>query len=118
MAPIVTRARSSTGAATIAILILVLAFGNQAYTDWAAKNAQGQNAWDLFLRTLAWPRWSLTSGADTSRQVLAFDLRALLLVVLVAALIGLGSASVGRGFGVFALGWFAVILGGAIASML
>ena len=118
MSPVITRARTSTGAGVIAILFLVLAFGNQAYVDWAARHAQGANAWDLFLRTLAWPKWFLTSGGNATRDVIAFDIRALLLIVLVAALLGMVGANVVGGVGAFVLGWFSVILGAAIAALL
>jgi hypothetical protein len=118
MSPVITRARTSTGAGVIAILFLVLAFGNQAYVDWAARHAQGANAWDLLLRTLAWPKWLLTSGGNPPRDVLAFDIRALLLVVLVAAILGMIGASVIGAGGTFMLGWFSVILGAAIAALL
>jgi hypothetical protein len=118
MSPVLTRARTSTGAGVIAILFLVLAFGNQAYADWAAKHAQGATAWDLFLRTLAWPRWLVTSGGAASRDVLALDLRALLLIVFVAAIIAMGGADANVGVAAFILGWFAVILGAAVAALL
>src|SRR5262245_23361126 len=107
-----TRHRTAAGAGTIAILVLVLAFGNQAYTEWAARHAQGANAWDLFLRTLAWPSWSFGAGGN----VLARDLRALLLVVFVAVILAM--ASIGRGAGAFFIGWFAAILGAAVAALL
>ena len=109
-----SRARTSTGAGTLAILVLVLAFGNQAYTEWAARHAQGQTAWDLFLRTLAWPSWSISSG----NNVFARDLRALLLIVFVAALIGMAAGAVTGGIASFFLGWFAIILGAALAALL
>jgi hypothetical protein len=113
-----TRARTSTGAGVIAILILVLAFGNQAYTEWASRHAQGQSAWELLLRTLAWPKWFVTSGGNASRDVIAFDIRAVLLVALVAVILGIfGTSTVGGG-GAFMLGWFAVILGAAVAGLL
>jgi hypothetical protein len=118
MSPVMTRARTSTGAGVIAILLLVLAFGNQAYTDWAAKHAQGASAWHLFLRTLAWPKWFVTSGGNASRDVIAFDIRALLLIVFVAALLGMAGASVVGGSGAFVLGWFSVIFGAAVAALL
>jgi hypothetical protein len=109
-----SRARTSTGAGTLAILIMVLAFGNQAYTEWAARHAQGQNAWDLFLRTLAWPSWSISSG----NNILARDLRALLLIVFVAAILGMAASAVVGGLGAFFMGWFATILGAALAALL
>jgi hypothetical protein len=100
------------------MLVLVLAFGNQAYVEWAANHAQGANAWDLFLRTLAWPKWFITSGGTASQDVVAFDIRALLLVVLVAVLLGVGGPNVVGGMGAFVLGWFAVIFGAGIAALL
>jgi len=118
MSPVITRARTSTGAGVIAILVMVLAFGNQAYAEWADKHAQGATAWELLLRTLAWPRWYLTSGGNATRDVIAFDIRALLLVVLVAALLGMVGANVLGGGATFVLGWFAVIIGAALATLL
>jgi hypothetical protein len=118
MSPVLTRARTSTGAGVIAILVLVLAFGNQAYAEWADKHAQGATAWDLLLRTLSWPRWYITSGGTATQDVIAFDIRALLLVVLVAALLGMAGANVAGGGGAFVLGWFSVIIGAAVAALL
>jgi hypothetical protein len=118
MAVLTTRARTHAGAGTIVILILVLVFGNQAYTEWSDKHAQGHTAWQLFLRTLAWPHWSFTTGSSTSRSLLATDLRALLLIVFVAGLISMTHTSVTSWIGGFVVGWFAVILGGAVAALL
>ncbi|MGE5829518.1 MAG: hypothetical protein ACM30G_14330 [Micromonosporaceae bacterium] len=118
MSPVITRARTATGAGVIAILVLVLAFGNQAYAEWVTKHAPGANAWDLFLRTLAWPRWFATSGGNASRDVFALDLRAMLLVVFVAALLGMAAGSVVGGPGGFILGWFSVIVGAALAALI
>ena len=119
MSPVITRARTYTAAGVIGILLLVLAFGNQVFAEWADKHAQGATAWDLLLRTLAWPRWSLTtSGGNPARDVVANDLRALLLVVLVAALLGMAGGNFLGGGGAFVLGWFAVIIGAALAALL
>jgi hypothetical protein len=79
MAVLTTGARTHDGADTIVMLTLVLAFGNQAFAERADKHAQGQSAWQLFLRTLSWPRWSLTSGSSTTRDLIAMDLRPVLL---------------------------------------
>lgn len=113
-----TRARTSTGAGVIAMLILVLAFGNQAYVEWAEKHAQGATAWELLLRTLAWPKWFITSGGNPSRDVIAFDVRALLLIVFVAAILAVAGADANAGSGAFVLGWFSVILAAAVAALL
>jgi hypothetical protein len=113
-----TRARTSTGAGVIVTLVLVLAFGNQAYVEWAASHAQGASAWDLLLRTLAWPKWFVTSGGNASQDVVAFDLRALLLIVFVAVLLGIAGANLVGGTGAFILGWFSLILGAAVAALL
>ena len=118
MSPVLTRARTSTGAGVITILVLVLAFGNQAFAEWADSHAKAPTAWDLFLRTLSWPRWFITSGGNASRDVVAFDIRALLLIVLVAVIIGMAGANVVGGMGAFILGWFSVIVGAAIAALL
>jgi len=118
MSPVLTRARTSTGAGVIAMLILVLGFGNQAYVEWATNHAKGANAWDLLLRTLAWPKWFVTSGGTASRDVIAYDIRALLLIVLVAAILGIFGANVVGGGGAFLLGWSSVIFGAAIAALI
>jgi hypothetical protein len=118
MSPVLTRARTSTGAGVIAILVLVLAFGNQAYAEWADKHAQGETAWDLLLRTLSFPRWFVTTGGNATQDVIAFDIRALLLVVMVAALLGMASGNVAGGGGAFVLGWFSVIIGAALSALL
>jgi hypothetical protein len=100
------------------MLVLVLAFGNQAYVEWADSHAKAATAWDLLLKTLAWPKWFITSGGNASRDVIAYDIRALLLVVLVAVLLGIAGANVVGGMGAFILGWFSVIVGAAIAALL
>jgi hypothetical protein len=115
---VLTRARTSTGAGVLAILILVLAFGNQAYSEWADKHAQGNTAWDLLLRTLAWPRWFITPGNLPNQDVIAYDLRALLLIVFVAAILGMAAGAVVGSLGGFLLGWFSVVLGGGVAALL
>jgi hypothetical protein len=118
MSPVFSRARTSTGAGVIAITLLVLIFGNQVYTDWVSSHAKPGNAWDLFLTELAWPRWFFTKGGTASQDVIAFDVRALLLIVLVAVIIGMGADNVTGGGGAFMLGWFAVIIGAAVAGLL
>lgn len=117
MAVLTKRARTHAAAGTIVMLILVLVFGNQAYAEWADKHEQGQGALALFLRTLSWPRWSVTSGSSAARDFIAMDLRPVLLIVFVAALIGLTHHAAADWLGGLVVGWFAVILGGALAAL-
>jgi hypothetical protein len=106
------RVRTAPGTAVLAALILVLAFGNPAYVDWANKNANPNSAWGFFLRTLAWPNWSFSSK-ESVQTLLANDIKALLLIVLtgifVAMLVG------ARGF---LAGWAGYIFAGAVAGFL
>ena len=113
-----TRARTHAAAGTIVMLLLVLVFGNQVYAEWADKHAQGPSAWQLFLRTLSWPRWSVTSGSSTARDLIATDLRPLLLIIFVAALIGLTHHAVTDWIGGLVVGWFTVILAAGLAGLL
>ena len=88
MSPVITRARTSTGAGVIAILVLVLAFGNQAYAEWADKHARAPTPG--ICSCGPWPGPVVHHvGRQRLRDVIAFDIRALLLVVLVAAIIGM-----------------------------
>ncbi len=68
---IVGRARTATGAGVIATVLLVLAFGNQAFTEWVGRHTDGNTVWGWFLRTLAWPAWTVRSTAPV-RDLLAF----------------------------------------------
>ena len=113
-----TKGRTHAAAGTIVMLLLVLVFGNQAYAEWADKHAQGQSGWQLFLRTLSWPRWSVTSGSSAARDFIAMDLRPLLLIVFVAALIGLTHHAAADWIGGLMVGWFTVIVGGALAALI
>jgi hypothetical protein len=115
------RARTATGAGVIATLILVLAFGNQAFTEWAARHTNGGSLWGWFLRELSWPSWAFgprDSSAAAMRDLLAQDLRALLLVVFVAAVLGLAAKAVTGGAGGFILGWASLIFGSALAAFI
>ena len=54
---IVGRARTATGAGVFATALLVLLFGNQAFTEWVVRHTDGNTVWGWFLRTLSWWRW-------------------------------------------------------------
>lgn len=115
------RARTATGAGVIATLILVLAFGNQAFTEWAARHTNPGTVWGWFLRELSWPSWAFgprNSSAGAMRALLAEDLRAILLVVFVALVLGLAAKAVTGGAGGFILGWAALIFGSALAAFI
>ncbi len=115
------KARTATGAGVIATLILVLAFGNQAFTEWVTRHTNGNTVWGWFLRVLSWPAWAFGPSDDSSsatRDLLAQDLRALLLVVFVAALLGIAAKSLTGGGGAFLLGWAALVFASALAAFI
>src|SRR6266511_4373040 len=88
MALLTSRYRSATGAATLVAFILVLVFGSPWYGSWVNINTRSDTAGGLFLRTLAWPAWSFDSKAQV-RDVLAADLKALLLILFTALFVAL-----------------------------
>jgi hypothetical protein len=102
-------------------LILVLAFGNEAFTEWAARHTNGGTVWGWFLRELSWPSWAFgprDSSPAAMRDLLSQDLRAILLVVFVAAVLGLAGKAVAGGSGGFILGWASVVFGSALAAFI
>jgi hypothetical protein len=114
------KARTATGAGVIITVILVAVFGNQAFTEWVTRHTNGATAWGWFLRILSWPAWALGPVDNSSaamRNLLAEDLRAILLIVFVALVLGI-SAKSATGGGAFVLGWAALIFGSALAAFL
>jgi hypothetical protein len=115
------RVRTATGTAVIAALILVLAFGNPAYVDWANKNTSPNDAWGFFLRTLAWPNWSFNSKQSV-QTLLAQDVKAILLIILTGVFVTLlagSQLSRARGsFSQFLAGWAGYIFAAAVAGFL
>jgi hypothetical protein len=115
------RSRTTAGAGVIATAALVLIFGNQAFTEWVHNHTQQNSVWGWFLRVLCWPRWAFGPTDNSSgamRQLLADDLRALLLVVFVAVILGVVAKSVTGGGGGFFLGWSALVFASALAAFL
>jgi hypothetical protein len=110
---IVGRARTATGAGVLTTALLVLLFGNQAFTEWVARHTDGASVWGWFLRTLAWPAWTVRSTIPI-RDLFAQDLRAVLLVLFVALVLGFSSRAV-TGGGLL-LGWASLIFGSALAA--
>jgi len=107
------RARTATGAGAVTAGLLVLLFGNPAFTEWVTRHTEGDSVWGWFLRTLGWPAWTVRSTVPV-RDLLAEDLRAVLLVVFVALVLGFSSRAV-VGAGVL-LGWASLIFGSALAA--
>jgi hypothetical protein len=111
------RVRTVTGTAVLTALILVIAFGNPAYTDWA-KNHTSNDAWGFFLRQLAWPTWSFSSD-ESIRNIFADDLKAILLIALtgvfVSVFVGSGAT---RSANLFFSTWGGYLFAAAFAALL
>lgn len=115
------RYRTTTGAGTMAALLLVLIFGSPWYVDWAAKNTDADTAGGWFLRLLAWPAWRFDSD-DSIQNLIAADLKAILLVVFAAMFLSLLPGSqLARARGTlsqFFAGWSAYVFAGGLAALL
>ncbi|MBO0871703.1 MAG: hypothetical protein J2P15_24385, partial [Micromonosporaceae bacterium] len=113
------RAKTATGAGVIATLVLILAFGNQAFTEWVGRHSRADTVWGWFLRQLSWPSWAFGPSDSSSaalRNLIARDLRALFLLVFVAAILGLAGKALVGGAGGFILGWASVVFASALAA--
>jgi hypothetical protein len=115
------RFRTVSSAGTIVALILVLAFGNAAYRNWVNSSTSANNAGGFLLRQLTWPSWSF-STSESIRDLLAEDLKAILLIVFTAVFLGLFAVVPRASFrgllGTIMVGWAAFIFAAAIAGLL
>ena len=115
------RYKTATGAGTLAALLLVLVFGSPFYRDWVTDNTNENTAGGWFLRLLAWPAWRFDSG-DSIQDIIADDLRAILVVVLAAVflylLVGTQLARARGTLSQFFAAWGAYIFAGAFAALL
>jgi len=115
------RYKTATGAGTLAAFILVLVFGSPWYADWVRDNTNPNTAGGWFLRLLAWPAWQFNSS-DSLQDVVAADLKAILVVVLTALFLYLLPGSqLARARGTlsqFFAGWAAFVFAGAFAALL
>jgi hypothetical protein len=118
---VTSRYRTATGAGTLAALILVLIFGSPAYVEWVQSNTDEGNAGGWWLRLLSWPSWRFSS-TDSVRDILADDIRAILLVALTALFLYLlpgSQLAQARGtISQLLAGWASYIFAGALAGLL
>ncbi|MFI0795396.1 hypothetical protein ACH4OY_22370 [Micromonospora rubida] len=116
----VSRYGTAAGTGTLAVLMLVGVCGSPLYVGWAEDNTDPNGAGGWFMRLLAWPAWRLSSD-EPGQGVLATDLRAILLVILAAALLYLLPASqvarVQGSFSQFFSGWGAYVLAAGLAAL-
>jgi hypothetical protein len=115
------RYKTATGAGTLAALLLVLVFGSPFYRDWVTDNTNENTAGGWFLRLLAWPAWRFDSG-DTLQDIIADDLRAILVVVFTAVflylLVGTQLARARGTLSQFFAAWGAYVFAGAFAALI
>ncbi|MEV4618401.1 hypothetical protein AB0J74_06730 [Asanoa sp. NPDC049573] len=115
------RYKTATGSGTIAALVLVLVFGSPWYRDWVNQHYTDKTAGGWFLRLLSYPAWRFDSS-DSLQDVLADDLRAILVVVLTALFLYLLPGSqLARARGTlsqFFAGWGSYVFAGAFAGLI
>ena len=115
------RYKTATGAGTLAAFLLVLIFGSPFYRDWVTDNTNENTAGGWFLRLLAWPAWRFDSG-DTLQDIIADDLRAILVVVFTAVflylLVGTQLARARGTLSQFFAAWGAYVFAGAFAALI
>jgi hypothetical protein len=115
------RRTTATSIGTLIALVLVLIFGSPTYVHWVTANTNPNTAGGLFMRTLAWPAWSFDSHVAV-RDLLAQDLKAILLVAFTALFLTLlAGAELARARGTFAAfftGWAAYIFAAALAGLI
>jgi hypothetical protein len=111
-----SRYRTASGAGTLVAFLLVLIFGSPWYVDWVNKGNRG-----LFLETLAWPAWNFDTDQSV-RDLLAADLKAILLVlftaVFITLLVGAQLASARGTISAILTGWAAYIFAAALAALI
>jgi hypothetical protein len=117
------RVNTVSSAGVAVILLLVLVFGNEAFTEWVHKHHTRATAGDYLLNVLTYPNWEFFPDSKTDeawREWFSRDLRALLVIVFVAILLAAGSHSLlsrgTSGLGGFIFGWGATIIGAALAG--
>jgi hypothetical protein len=110
------RYRTAPGAGTLAALLLVLVFGSPAYVSWVQGNTDANTAGGWFMRLLAWPAWRFSAG-DSVQNLIADDLRAILVVLLTFVLM-LAFAGSALARAQFFAGWGAYVFAGALSALI
>ncbi|WP_174537370.1 hypothetical protein [Micromonospora chalcea] len=114
----VSRYGSAAGTGTLAAFLLVAVGGSPMYVDWAQRATDPTGAGGWFLRLLAWPSWRW----QADEGVFATNLRAILLLVLAAALLyllpGPQTDRVTSSGSQFLSGWGAYALAGGLSALL
>lgn len=113
-----SKTRTLTGAGAITTAALVLIFGNEAATDFIARHpTDGVKGW-LFDK-LTWPSWTtglFEEPGPAIRDLLARDVKALLLIGFVAGIVALCGKMAKDAATGFMVGWAAVIFASALAA--
>jgi hypothetical protein len=119
--PLFSRYKTAVGAGTLAAFLLVLIFGSPWYRDWATDNTDPDTAGGWFLRLLAWPAWRFDSD-ESLQNLIADDLKAILVVVLTAVFLAmLPGSQLARARGTlsqFFAGWASYIFAGGFAALI
>jgi hypothetical protein len=111
-----THYRTAPIAAAFVSFILVLAFGNGAFHDWANRQ-DSHTASGLFWQTLTWPTWHINGSAPV-QNLIADDLKAILLIIFTFIFVHLLIGASGRGIRQFISGWAGYIFAAAVAGLL
>lgn len=107
-------------AGTIIVAVLVLLFANPPFVDWIRdpSNVDPSSAHGTVLRHLTWPAWLFTPGDYSWPAFLAAEIRALLIIGLVFAILSMLAKGIASGGVGFVVGWVSVILAGALAGFI
>jgi hypothetical protein len=117
------KGRTIPAAGGIATAVLILLFGNPPFVQWIRNpaNVNPNGLIGFLLNQLTWPEWEFAprdGSAEATRDMLANDVRALLIIVFVFGILAMVAKGVGSGGVGFIVGWVALILGAALAAFL
>jgi hypothetical protein len=104
-------------AGAIVTAVLVLLFGNPPFAEWIPKNVDSGSILGFVLSKLTWPNWWFTPNGNMTAFI-AHELRAVLIIALVFAILSLLNKGIGSGAVGFVVGWVSVILGAGLAAFI